>query len=65
MATVLGDQMLLAALACGRLPGILDIAARHSFVVLGTMDGNAFAGLPASIEGNMTLALPVYFYETG
>jgi hypothetical protein len=57
--------MLLVALACGRLPGILEIAARNSFVVFGTMDGNAFAGLAASIEGSMTLALPVYFYETG
>jgi hypothetical protein len=57
--------MLLVALGCGRLAGILAIAARNSFVVLGTMDGNAFAGLAGSIEGSMTLAMPVYFYETG
>jgi len=57
--------MLLVALACGRLPGILEIAARHSFVALGTMDGNAVGGLTASIEDRLRLAVPVYFYETG
>jgi len=57
--------MLLLALGCGRLPGILEIAARHSFVVLGTMDGNAVVGLTASNEDRLRPAVPVYFYETG
>ena len=57
--------MLLVALSCGRLPGILDIAARHTFVVFGTMEGNAFAGLTASVGNSAAPALPVYFYETG
>ena len=65
MAIVLGDRMLLVALACGRLPGVLAIASRHSFVVLGTMDGDAFVGLTASVKDGMTPAMPVYFYETG
>lgn len=50
--------MLLVALSCGRLPGIFDIAARHSFVVFGTMEGEVLADLTAS-------ELPVYFYEAG
>jgi hypothetical protein len=55
--------MLFVALGCGRLPGILDIAARHSFVVLGTMDRDASAGLTASNEDRLRPAVPVYFYE--
>jgi hypothetical protein len=57
--------MLLVALGCGRLPGMLDIAARQPFIVFGTMDGGIFAGLTACIVGSTTSALPVYFYETG
>jgi hypothetical protein len=57
--------ILLVALGCGRLPGILDIAARHPFVVFGTMDGEVFAGLTACGVGSTSSALPVYFYETG
>jgi len=57
--------MLLVALGCGRLPGILAIAARHSFVVFGTMEGKALAGLTACAAGSTAPALPVYFYETG
>jgi hypothetical protein len=57
--------MLLVALGCGRLPGMLDIAARHPFIVFGTMEGRIFAGLTACIVGSTTCALPVYFYETG
>lgn len=49
--------MLLVAIGCGRLPGILDIAARQSFVVFGAMDGTTLNGLS---EGKS-----VYFYETG
>ena len=58
-------RMLLAALGCGRLPRILEIAARHSVVVFGTMEGNALAGLPVSVAGPTAPAVPVYFYETG
>jgi len=57
--------MLLVSLARGRLPGILDIAARHSFVVFGTMDAKAFTGLSACVGGAPAPALPVYFYEIG
>jgi hypothetical protein len=57
--------MLLVALGCGRLPGILDMIARHPFVVFGTMEGKVLAGLTACVVGSMACALPVYFYETG
>jgi len=60
-----GEEMLLAALGCGRLPGILDITSRHPFVVFGTMDGKVFADLPACAVDRTGSALPVYFYETG
>lgn len=57
--------MLLVALGCGRLPGILDIAGKHSFVVFGTMEEKAFAGLSPSVGGAPEPAWPVYFYEIG
>ena len=57
--------MLLVALGCFRLPGIIDIAARHSFVVFGTMDGKVLAGLSAGVVGSTASVLPVYFYESG
>ncbi len=60
-----GEGMLLVALGCGRLPGIIDITARHPFVVFGTMDGQVLAGLTAGVVGSTASALPVYFYETG
>ena len=59
------EGMLLVALGRGRLPGILDITARHPFVVFGTMDRKALAGLISSVAGSTASALPVYFYETG
>ncbi len=55
----MGKEMILVAIGCGRLPGIFEIAARHPFVVFGTMDGNALA------SGVMVSSLPVFFYETG
>jgi hypothetical protein len=61
----MAEGMFLVALGCGRLPGILDIAARHPFVVFGTMHGKVFADLMASVVGSTGSALPVYFYETG
>ena len=60
-----GEGMLLVSLGCGRLPGILDSTARHSFVVFGTMDGKVLAGLTAGVVGRTASAVPVYFYETG
>jgi hypothetical protein len=60
-----GEGILLVALGCGRLPGILDITARHSFVVFGTMAGEVIAGLTACVVDSAASALPVYFYETG
>uniref|UniRef100_A0A7C1F7K5 Uncharacterized protein n=1 Tax=Ammonifex degensii TaxID=42838 RepID=A0A7C1F7K5_9THEO len=61
----MGGGMLLVALGCGRLPEIFGIAARHSFVVFGTMEGEVFAGLAACGVGSTASAFPVYFYETG
>ncbi len=61
----MGEGMLLVALGCGRLPGILDIAAKQPFVVFGTMEGKVLAGLTARVAGGTSSALPVYFYETG
>jgi hypothetical protein len=58
-----GEGMLLVAIGCGRMPGILDITARHPFVVFGTMEGEVIAGLTAC--SNTASALLVYFYETG
>jgi hypothetical protein len=60
-----GEEMLLVALGCGRLPAIFDIAARHSFVAFGTMEGEVFAGLVDRVGGSSVSDLPVYFYETG
>jgi hypothetical protein len=57
--------MLLVALGCGRLPGILDVSAKHSFVVFGTMERRALAELAGCMEGNLESAMSVYFYETG
>jgi hypothetical protein len=61
----MGERMLLVALGCCRLPEVLDIAARHSFVVFGTMEGKAFAGLSARADGSTSPVFPVYFYEIG
>lgn len=60
-----GERMLVVALGCGRLPGILDSAARHPFVVFGTMEAKVLAGLNASVVGSTASPLPVYFYESG
>ena len=59
------EGMLFVAVGCGRLPGILDVAARHPFIVFGTMDGKAFTGLIARVVDSTDSALPVYFYESG
>ncbi len=61
----MGEGMLLVALGCGRLPGILDVSAKHSFVVFGTMERRALAELAGCMEGNLESAMSVYFYETG
>ena len=61
----MGRRNLFVALGCGRLPGILDIAVRHPFVVFGTMEGKALAGLGACVAADEAPGLPVYFYETG
>jgi hypothetical protein len=59
------EEILLVALGCSRLQGILDITARYPFVVFGTMDGDIFTHLTASPLSNTVSSLPVYFYETG
>jgi hypothetical protein len=59
------EEMLLVALGGGRLQGILNITAKHSFVVFGTMDGKVLAGLTPCVVGSEAPNLPIYFYETG
>jgi fructose-1,6-bisphosphatase/sedoheptulose 1,7-bisphosphatase-like protein len=59
------EEMILVALGRGRLKGIIDIIARHTFVVFGTMDGNVLADLTACFTDTQTSEIPVYFYETG
>lgn len=54
--------MLLVAIGCSRLPGILDIALGQPFVVFGTIDETL---APDIASDNRESALPVYFYETG
>ena len=61
----MGEGILLVALGCGRLLELLDSAARHPFVVFGTMEGDMFADLTACVVGSSASALPVYLYETG
>jgi hypothetical protein len=61
----MGKGMLLAAIGCSRLTGIFDIAARHPYVVFGTMDGHVLAGLSNCVADDKASALPVYLYETG
>jgi len=60
-----GEKMLLIAVGCGRLPGILAIAATHRLVVFGTMDERAAADLAADNARRSAAPTPVYFYETG
>lgn len=57
--------VLLVAVGCGRLQGMLDIASRHPFVVFATMDGEVLAGLASHGRVGPTFAPPTYFYETG
>ncbi len=59
------EEMILVAIGRSRLPEIMDIAARNSFVVFGTIDGSAFADLSHSARNDAAPGLPVYFYETG
>ena len=57
-------EMLLIAIGCGRLPQVIDVAARHSFVVFGAMDDGVLGAL-ASRDSATANSPPVYFYETG
>ena len=57
--------ILLVALNCGRLPRILNIAARYSFVIFGTMEGEIFANLNGRVVESASSVRSVYFYETG
>ena len=59
------EDTLLVAIGCGRLPAILDTAARRPFVVFGTMDGQILASLIDHPAGGQASAVTVYFYETG
>ena len=57
--------MLLVALGCGRLPAMIELAAKRPFVVFGTMEETAFIELAACGKDCDTHPLQVYFYETG
>jgi len=59
------EGILLVALGRGRLPRMLDITARHPFVVFGTMDGKVLASLTGCVVDSTVPTLPVYFHETG
>ncbi|VBB41294.1 hypothetical protein TRIP_B10022 [uncultured Desulfatiglans sp.] len=61
----MAKKMLLAAIGCGRLPGILEIAGRRSFVVFGAIGKDVAAALTQSVDGPAAPVPPVYFYETG
>lgn len=61
----MAEELLLVAIGCSRLPGMLKIASRHTFVVFGTMDGEVWADLADPYTGDSPRALPVYFYESG
>ena len=60
-----GERILLVAIGCGRLSGILEITARHLFVVFGTMDRKVLSELSARVSGATASSFPVCFYETG
>lgn len=61
----MAGKMLLAAIGCGRLPGILEIANRHGLVVFGAIGDDVVAALAQSVDGAAAPAPSVYFYETG
>ena len=56
--------MLLVAIGCGRVPGILDIDKNQSFVVFGSMDDLPLSHFADYANSNM-IVTKVYFYETG
>lgn len=58
------EGMLLVALSCGRLPGALEIAARHALVAFGVMGERVFCGFRRVRDASQH-GTPVYFYETG
>jgi hypothetical protein len=59
------SRILFVALNRGRLPKILNIAARYSLVIFGTMEGGIIAGLDARVAESVSSVCSVYFYETG
>jgi hypothetical protein len=59
------EDVLLAAVGCGRLQRILDIAKKHGFVVFGTMERKALARLGNRAVSGKAVPPSVYFYETG
>ena len=61
-----GEGLLLVAIGCGRLQGMLETAASRGFVVFGAMETEIFAGLAAAgAAAREAPGLPVHFYETG
>jgi len=56
--------LLLAAIGCGRLPGIINIMKRHDFVLFGTMDAKNLSYF-RDRENSIRTGVSVNFYETG
>jgi hypothetical protein len=58
------EGILLVAIGCGRLPGMVDAAAKRSRIVLGTMDAQVLSELAVRL-GESAPEVAVYFYESG
>ncbi|MDR3555862.1 MAG: hypothetical protein P4L55_13985 [Syntrophobacteraceae bacterium] len=58
------EGILLVAIGCGRLPGMVDAAAKRSRIVFGTMDVQVLAELAVRL-GESASEISVYFYESG
>lgn len=60
----MNKEILLVAIGCGRVAGIMDTCRRQSFVVFGAMDDRGLL-LFAGQDKHSIIDTPVYFYETG
>lgn len=57
--------VLLVALSCGRVRGMLERGARHPFLVFGTMERDVLARVAGGASEGLGSEGRVYFYETG
>ena len=60
----MAEDIFFVAIGCGRLPGMVALAQRRLFIVLGTMDGQVLAGIGSRREEGRR-EVRVYFYESG